>query len=205
MTIWHEAIQGSADWLAARLGHLTASCMVDAMDFTGAGREGSKRLKLKIAILCERLTGISGDRYVSPAMRHGIEQEPFARQWYSDVTGVEVQTCGFATHSDIPMFGASPDGLIGETGCVEIKCPESATHLQWLLAGVVPEQHRPQMLAQILVTGRKWCHFVSYDPRFPEQHRMFLRNYVPTTEELAGAERAARKFLIEVDEMMARL
>src|SRR5512145_2487058 len=167
MTLYDPAPQQTDGWLKARLGCLTASRMADAMSFKKGGEETEARRKLKIELLAERLADRAVDRFVTDAMAHGIEYEPSAKERYEAVTGELIRPCGFALHSTIPFFGASPDGLIGKEGLIECKAPTTQTHVQWLLAGEVPAQHKPQMLAQMSVTERRWCDFVSFDPRVP--------------------------------------
>lgn len=198
---WFTSEQGSSAWLRERCGCLTASRMAEAMDFLKGGKESEKRRKLKIEILAERLADMAVERYVNDAMRWGIETEPEAKAHYEELTGTFIQPCGFALHETVDYFGASPDGLLAHDGLIEIKCPTTTTHVQWLLDGVVPEQHKPQMLAQMVVTGRKWCEFMSYDPRLPEPQRAFIRRFEPTGEELLAVETAAMLFLAEVDQM----
>jgi putative phage-type endonuclease len=109
------------------------------------------------------------------AMQWGTETEPQARNAYCFRHDTDVSECGFYDHPKIGMAGASPDGLIGLDGLVEIKCPNSATHIQTLLGGSVPEKYRTQMLWQMACTDRAWCDFVSYDPRLPESMRLFVQ------------------------------
>tara|TARA_R110000868_G_scaffold163731_1_gene396053 strand:- start:251 stop:892 length:642 start_codon:yes stop_codon:yes gene_type:complete len=193
--------QGSAQWFQDRIGKLTASSMGMALDFTAKGAEGAKRKQLKIDILAERMTDIVREVYVSPAMLHGTEQEPAAKLAYEAATGAKVMPAPFVEHPSIENFGASPDGLIAPDGLLEVKCPTTSKFITWMLAGVVPDEHKPQMLAQLACCRRKWVEFVAYDPRMPEGKRLFVRRYEPTTEEIALLEHAAAKFLAEVDEM----
>lgn len=204
MPQWDVSEQGSVGWLKARLGCLTASRMADAMDFLKNGKESEKRRKLKIDILSERLTDMATETYVTPAMQWGIEQEANARAMYEERTGNLVRPCGFAIHDSIEFFGASPDGLV-DIGLLEIKCPTSAKYLEWYLAGEVPEQHKPQMLAQMAVTNRPWCDFVAFDPRMPQQMQFFCKRYEPTPEEVSAVEAAATLFLQEVEQMFDTL
>ncbi len=198
---WDVSEQGTSGWLRARCGCLTASRMADAVAYLKGGKEAEARRKLKIELLTERLTDMAVERYVNEAMRWGIETEPEAKERYEEITGRLIQPCGFALHGDIEFFGASPDGLLSVDGLIEIKCPTSTTHMQWLLDGVVPDQHKPQMLAQMAVTGRQWCDFMSYDPRFADGKAIFIRRFEPTSEEIKAVEDAARLFLSEVDQM----
>ncbi len=201
MPKWDNAAQGSAGWLKARNGMLTASKFKDALDFLKGGKESAARRKLKIDMIAERMTDTMTEVYVNAAMQWGIETEAEARQHYEEVTGNLVQPCGFALHDDIEFFGASPDGLIGHDGLLELKCPTSSTHIKWKLDGGVPEEHKPQMLAQLAVTKRKWCDFMSYDPRLPDNIKRHLVRFEPTLEEIQAAEQAAMEFLESVDAM----
>lgn len=205
MPKWDVSPQGTSGWLRARCGCLTASRMAEAMAFNKNGKEAEARAKLKIELLTERLTDMAVERYVNDAMRWGIETEPDAKAKYEEIKGVLIQDCGFALHDTIDFFGASPDGLLGDDGLIEIKCPTSTTHLKWLLDGVVPEQHKPQMLAQLLITGRSWCDFMSYDPRFTDEQAVLIRRFQPTAEELQDVEDAAMTFLAEVDQMFDKI
>ena len=193
--------QGSAQWFQDRIGKLTASNMAMAMSFLKNGGEAKERKDLKIAILAERMTDIIREVYVTPAMQHGTDTEPAAKLAYEAATGAKVMPAPFVEHMAIENFGASPDGLIGTDGLLEVKCPTTAKFIGWMLAGVVPEEHKPQMLAQLACTQRKWVEFVAFDPRMPENKRLFIRRYEPTAEEIKGVEVAAEKFLDEVDAM----
>ena len=175
------------------------------MAFNKNGKESDARNKLKIAIVTERMTDTIRDTYVTPAMMWGIEKEPEAKLAYVAKTGNQLKPAPFIEHPEIEYFGASPDGLLDPDGLVEFKCPTSAKHVAWMLAGVVPDEHKPQMLAQLACTGRSWVEFVSFDPRMPEKQRMFIRRFDPTAEEINAVEEAARQFLKEVEEMFERL
>lgn len=200
--LWYPYDQGSVAWLKERCGCLTASRMAEAMDFLKGGKESDKRRKLKIEVIAERMTDSMVSRYVNDAMQWGIEQEPIARARYEEVTGTLVQLCGFAIHGDINFFGASPDGLVGDDGLIEIKCPTSTTYMEWVVSGVVPDQHKPQMLAQLAVTGRRYVDFFAFDPRVKvSSHQHFLRRFEPPEEDIAVVEEAARKFLSEVESL----
>lgn len=189
-----------AAWLSARAGKLTASRMADALDFRKDGKPGAARVKLMKEILAERLTGSSVRHYVTDAMQWGLEQEAEARAAYEAATGELVADAGFYDHPSIDLFGATPDGLIGRDGLIETKAPTTTTFVDWMMAGVVPEEHKPQMLAQLACTRRTWCEFVAFDPRIRDpKRRLFIRRFAPPPEEIAGIERAAEAFLAEVD------
>lgn len=192
--------QQSAAWFQERIGKLTASNMAAAMNFKKDGKESKERLDLKIAIIAERMTDIIREVYVNDAMMHGVEQEPNAKLAYTAHTGLKLMPAPFIPHPTIENFGASPDGFVGD-GLLEVKCPTTPKHIAWILAGGIPEEHKPQMLAQMACTGRKWCEFVSFDPRVQERQRLFIRRFTPAAEEIQAVEAAAELFLDEVDAM----
>jgi exodeoxyribonuclease (lambda-induced) len=195
-----------AHWLARRAGQLTASKMLAAMSFKKDGTSTAQRADLIRETLAERLTGESVRHYVSPAMLHGIEYEEEARREYEADTGNlvarPIPDLMPYQHPAIEFLAASHDGFVGHDGMVEIKCPTTSTHINWVLAGAVPEEYRPQMVVELECCRRAWCDFVSYDPRIrDEKRRLFVRRYTPTDEERAKVLDAARKFLAEVDAM----
>lgn len=192
--------QGSGFWFANRIGKLTASRMRSAMKRLKNGDDSAERRNLKIEMLAERMTDQIVPKYTNEAMLWGIETEPEAKDVYEEVTGRLITDVGFMDHPAIPFFGASPDGFVDD-GLIEIKCPTTSTHLTWVIDGEVPEEHKPQMIVQCLVTGREWCDFVSYDPRVPESYQLFVRRFTPTSDERSEIEAEATKFLAEVEEM----
>lgn len=195
---WLDFEQSSPEWLQARCGILTASKGMDMSSMLKNGGESAKRTNLKNQLLVERFTGCPKFVYQNAAMKWGTEQEPNAREAYSLYTGATVVQVGLAISDEIEFFGASPDGLVGAEGLIEIKCPESETFLKWVLDGVVPDQHKPQMLAQLAVTGRQWCDFVAYDPRFPLEQDLFIRRFTPYPADIQKIKDSARTFLAEV-------
>ena len=156
--------QRTSEWFEERIGKITASRARSAMDFTKAGKEGADRKKLRRSLAGERITGKPAYVPVNFAMARGTELEPEARAKYEEVTGTKVEETGFWPHPTIACAGASPDGLIGEDGLLEIKCPMLETHIGYVEDGIVPEDYKPQMTLQMASTGRKWCDFVSYYP-----------------------------------------
>lgn len=200
-----NAPQGSEAWLIERAGYCTASRMADVMATVKSGEAaGRKKYKLQVAI--ERITGQPmKEGYVNAAMQWGTETEPEARMQYEVARDVFVEKVGFQKHPTIEYFGASPDGTVGDDGLTEFKCPESHTHIDYLLAGVVPADYRKQMLAQLAVTGRRWVDFVSFDPRLPENMRLFIVRFEPKPEEVAEVEAAVKAFLGEVDALVEKL
>jgi hypothetical protein len=194
-----------AAWLSQRCGKLTASRMADAMDLTAKGLDSAKRKALKVELLAERLTGDAVPHFVNSFMQWGLEQEPAAKAAYELASGQMILPCGFYDHPQIADFGATPDGLI-PGGVIEFKCGQTTTHIGWILAGGVPEQHRPQILAQLACTGRERAVFVSFDPRIKDERRqLFIVEWTPERSEIEAVEDAARKFLAEVEMMFQQL
>lgn len=178
-----DCVQGSPEWHQSRAGKITASRICDVLDVLKKGGESAKRRAYKMQLLAERLTGLaSNDNYVNDAMRFGMEQEPFARAAFEVATGTDVDQTGFYIHPVLDFSGASPDGLIGDDGLLEIKVPNTVTHLQYLMDGVPPKDYRPQMTWQMVCTERTWCQFVSYDPRLPEHLQLFTARYELDTD-----------------------
>lgn len=198
MVRWSQFEQGSDLWLMSRCGALTASRFAEACEMTKKG-ESEKRRKLKLELLSERLTKTVTPHFINQAMKDGTEREPLARDIYQIITEQTVEQCGFALHPNIDYLGASPDGLVGTDGLIEIKCPTAVTYLTHIIAGVIPEMYIPQMTLQLLVTQRKWCDIVIYHPSFPEEKDIFIRRFVPTAGQLSEAEDKALLFLAEVD------
>jgi putative phage-type endonuclease len=192
--------QGSGEWLRARIGKLTASRMSSAMSFLKNGEPSAERIKYMMELVAERMTDVAADHYVNDHMRWGQDQEHNALEAYKRKTGLQVKPAFFYDHPSIDNFGASPDGLVGFAGLVEIKCPSTEVHLQRIRDGVVDPKVKPQMLAQLLCTGREWCDFVSYDPRIKSPDaQLFIARYEPTQKELDDCEQAAIQFLDEVE------
>jgi exodeoxyribonuclease (lambda-induced) len=190
-----------AAWLNARAGKLTASRMNDAMSFLKNGCPAAARMQYMRELLAERVTGQSVPHVVNDAMMWGSEHEDEAVDMFVEMTGRDVKLSRFYEHPVIENFGATPDRELDD-GLLEVKCPTTATFLEWVMAGVVPERHKPQMTAQLLCTGKVWCGFVAYDPRIKdERRRLFLRKYEPTNEERVQVYDAAVKFLGELDAM----
>jgi putative phage-type endonuclease len=188
-------------WMNSRNGRLSASRMAAAMSFLKNGKESSERRRLKTEILAERLTGDMVPKYQTTETAWGIEQEPQAREAFESRMGLIVSDIGFVDHPNLENCGASPDGLVSDGCLIEIKCPSTSRHLEYLLAGVVPEEYIPQMTLQSACMGGKSVWFVSYDPRLPEKQSLFIRKFEPTPEQIAEVEKAAEQFLAEVDEM----
>lgn len=199
-----EIIQGSPEWHAMRCGKVTASRVADVIATTKSGPSASRKNYLA-ELVAERLTGQAADGFTNAAMQWGTDMEPEARAAYSFYADVDVQEVAFVVHPAIEDSGASPDGLVGETGLVELKCPNTATHIETLLNGAVPVKYETQMQWQMACTGRQWCDFVSFDPRLPEDMRLFIKRVERDNARIAELESAVRMFLHEVDETVASL
>jgi putative phage-type endonuclease len=196
--------QGSPEWLAERLGKLTASRFSDAIAKTKSGW-GASRSNLMGELIAERLTGVSAERFANGAMQWGTATEPEARAAYEFRTDQEVLEVGFIPHPKIAMSGASPDGYVGDDGLVEIKAPLTATHIETMLGQSVPSKYVTQMMWQMSCTRRKWCDFVSYDPRLPESMRMFVKRVERDDKLIKDLEAQAADFLAELDAKLAAL
>ncbi len=200
--------QRTDDWFAQRLGRVTASRVSDVMAKTKSGYAAS-RTNYMMELLCQRLTGQREEGYVSAAMQRGTDLEPAARSVYEASTGILVQEVGFIVHPEITGMGASPDGLVMNDGLLEIKCPNTATHIDFLRTGKPDNKYQWQMLCQMECTGRDWCDFVSYDDRLPpalQYHCIrFHRDDTRITEMLGEVRRFLEELEQIVEEMTARM
>jgi putative phage-type endonuclease len=196
--------QGTEEWFTIRIGKVTASRVADVIAKTKTGYSAT-RDNYMAQLVCERLTGQKGDSFSNAAMQHGTETEPLARLSYEVATNVLVDEVGFVPHPSIEMAGASPDGLVGEDGLLEIKCPNTATHIETLLSQIVPGKYNTQMQFQMACTGRKWCDFVSFDNRLPEELQLFVKR-VPRDEVFIRLiEAEIVQFLAELDDKINKL
>lgn len=195
--------QRSDEWFAARLGKATASNFRKILATVKSG-EAADRRNYRAQLVIERLTGQRQDGFSNAAMQWGTEQEPFARIAYMAERGVDVPEVGFIAHEKL-LAGCSPDGVIEETGLVEIKCPVSATHIETLKAQQMPIEHIPQVQGQLWITGREWCDFISYDPRMPEKLQMFIQRIQRDEQYIKVLAGEVEKFLNEVAAEVAAL
>jgi putative phage-type endonuclease len=166
--------QATPEWFAARLGKVTASRLADMMAQTRNGW-GASRANYMAELVAERLTGKKFEGFTNAAIQWGLDTEPQARDAYAFFTDADVEQVGFIDHPTIAMTGASPDGLVGADGLLEIKCPQTATHINTLLTADIAEKYILQMQWQMACTERKWCDFVSFDPRMPEPMQFFCK------------------------------
>ncbi|WP_421565606.1 lambda exonuclease family protein [Ochrobactrum sp. EDr1-4] len=199
-----DLVQGSPEWFAARLGRVTASRVADVIAKTKTGYGASRKNYLAELVL-ERLTGKAEEGFTSSAMQWGTDNEPDARSEYQFEKNTKVVQVGFVDHPHIAMTGASPDGLVGDDGLLEIKCPNSATHLDTLRTNTISSRYITQMNWQMACTGRQWCDFVSFDPRFPEHMRLFVKRHHRVDADIRALEIDVTLFIKEVDEAIADL
>jgi putative phage-type endonuclease len=196
--------QGTEEWFTIRIGKVTASRVADVIAKTKTGYSAT-RDNYMAQLVCERLTGQKGDSFSNAAMQHGTETEPLARLSYEVTQNVLVDEVGFVPHPLIEMAGASPDGLVGDDGLLEIKCPNTATHIETLLSQSVPGKYNTQMQFQMACTGRQWCDFVSFDNRLPEELQLFVKRVPRDTVFIRLIEAEIIQFLAELDDKINKL
>jgi len=195
--------QRTEEWFAARLGKVTASRVADVLAKIKTG-ESASRKNYKMELVVQRLTGKAGESFTNAAMEWGTEQEPFARMAYEAHTGTFVKEEGFVDHPTIEGFGCSPDGIVGE-GLIEIKAPNTANHIETVLENKAPSKYIPQMQCQMACTGAKFCDFVSFDPRVPEDLQLFVVRVERDQEYIDSMEVEVKQFLSEVLDLFNQL
>jgi putative phage-type endonuclease len=196
--------QGSEEWFTIRIGKVTASRVADVLAKTKSGYSAS-RDNYMAQLVCERLTGQKAEGFTNAAMQHGTETEPLARAAYEALKDVLVDEVGFVPHPTIQMAGASPDGLVGEDGLLEIKCPNTATHIDTLLSESVPTKYYTQMQFQLACTGREWCDFVSFDNRLPPELQLFVKRVPRDDTYIKLMEAEIVQFIAELDDKINKL
>ena len=195
-------LQRSEDWHADRCGKVTASRV---KDISAKPKAGKAYNALTLTILTERLTGVQEETPTTGTMQWGIDQEVHAITAYENETGNFVLRTGQVDHPPIKMSGASPDGLVDQDGQLEVKCPNSQTHLNTVLTKEVPGEYIPQITWQLACTRRKWCDFVSYDPRLPEYLQLVIIRVFAKDLDIAGIEQSVIKFNQKIDQIVAEL
>jgi putative phage-type endonuclease len=199
-----EIVQGSPEWFALRCGKATASRIADILAKTKSG-PSAMRANYAAELIAERLTGTAAAGFTNAAMQWGTEKEPEARAAYIFAREADVDEIGFVHHPRIEMSGASPDGLVGKAGLVEIKCPNTATHIDALINQSIPGKYVTQMQWQMACTGRDWCDFVSFDPRLPPPMQLFVKSVARDQALIEEMEREVESFLGEVAAKVDRL
>jgi len=190
--------QGSPEWFQMRLGKVTASRVADILAKTKTGPSASRQNYL-IELAIQRTTGIIQESYSNSAMEWGTQTEPQARVAYEITTNNFVDKVAFIDHPSIKWFGCSPDGLVSDRGLLEIKCPNSATHWEYFKSKKPPQKYFIQMQAQIAVTNKDWCDFVSFDPRMPDRSQLLIVRIDRDEAFIAEMEAEIKKFLDEVE------
>ena len=194
--------QRTDEWFAARCGKVTASRIADVCAKTKTGY-GASRASYMAQLVAEQLTGKPTEGYTNAAMQWGTEQEPAARNAYSARVGELVEECGFVPHATLNA-GASPDGLVGE-GLVEIKCPNTLTHLDTIYDQQIPSKYGLQMQFQMACTNRPWCDFASFDPRLPENLQLYIKRVPRDETTIAMIEKEVAQFIAELDAKVKHL
>jgi putative phage-type endonuclease len=197
-------IQGSEEWFAMRCGKVTASRVADVIAKTKSGW-GASRGNYMAELIAERLTGNTATSFTNAAMQWGTETEPQARAAYEFFTDAEVTEVAFVVHPEIKEAGASPDGLVGDDGMLEVKCPNTATHIETLLSGKIPAKYITQMMWQMAAAERKWCDYVSFDPRLPRNLNLFIYRVERDDERISELEGIVTDFLKELAEKVSAL
>ena len=197
--------QRSEEWYQVRLGKVTASRVADVVRTQASGKPAASRANYEAELIAERLSGVPAESFASGPMQWGIETEPQAIAAYEFAKNLDVEKVGFVDHPNIQMAGASPDGLVGEDGLVEIKCPNTATHLATLLKPTPAKDYVTQMQWQMACTGRKWCDFMSFDPRLPERMQYVIHRVRRDEQRIRELESAVETFLEELERKIDEL
>ena len=196
--IVHNFEQRSDEWYAARLGKMTASRFKDVM----AKGQGKSRHSYMLQLAAERLSNLPQESYTNAAMEWGTEHEADAIKAYEDANQCVVTPVGFIEHS--AWIGASPDGLVGDEGTTEVKCPNSTTHINYILTNRVDPKYKAQIQGQLWVSGRKWCDWISYDPRIP-QHPLHIIRIDRDEEYIAKLEVECELFKQDLIKLMNKI
>ena len=199
-----DCAQGSPEWFAARLGKVSASRVADLTAKTKTGVAAS-RANYAAELVAERLTGVTAEKYSNAAMAWGTETEPQARSMYEFMRDCDVVEVGTVLHPTIEMACASPDGLVGDDGLIEIKCPNTSTHIETLLGDSIAGKYITQMQWQMACTGRQWCDFVSFDPRMPGDMQILVKRVPRDDAMIASLEEQVSAFLAEIDQTISQL
>lgn len=199
------AEQRTPEWHEERLGKVTASAVAKVMAKLRSGKPSADRENYHAQLVTERLTGRPTESYTNAAMQRGIDLEPQARAMYAFTTGHDVEETGFVPHPTITMAGASPDGLCGDTGLVEIKCCGAARHIEMLRGSEPEDRYIKQILFQMACTGREWCDLAYFSPDFPEEMQLVVRRFDRDAAAIEEMETEVVAFLSEVEATVADL
>jgi hypothetical protein len=196
--------QQTAEWFQARCGKATASRFKDVLAKLKSGAPAAARESYLIEVATERLTNSAVSHFSTPAMQWGTTHEAAARTLYEARFNVEVEQIGFVAH-DLMAAGASPDGLVDWDGLIEIKCPFNPTNHVNTLRNGMPVEHMAQIQGQLWITDRRWCDFVSFDPRMPSQLQLYVQRVERDDMFIGMLTEEVSRFLGEVDEMIATI
>lgn len=196
--------QRSQEWFEARRGLATGSRFADVLARTKSGTESASRKNYKAQLVAERLTGKIEESYTNAAMQWGTDYEPVARLEFQLLTGLQVEEAPFVKHKTL-QAGASPDGFVGEDELIEIKCPNTATHIETVLAEKLPSKYEPQVQGQMWITGKKGSYFVSYDPRMPKELQLVWVYVERDNDYIKILEAEVVAFLSEVEKLETKL
>lgn len=198
--------QRSEAWFDARCGKLTGSRFADVMNVLKGGEPGANRRNLITLLAVERLTRKTVETFQNDAMRRGTELEPEARAAFEAHTGELVEEVGFIPHPVLDYVGVSPDGLLGDDGMVEFKCPASMSkHLEALRSDDHAKEYRWQLQGQLWVAHRKWVKAVSYDPRFPEHLRLAITHVERDEKAISELAKECERANEEIEQVLSQL
>ncbi|MGD9753313.1 MAG: lambda exonuclease family protein [Acidimicrobiia bacterium] len=190
--------QGSEEWHDIRRGLVTASVVGKLLTPTLKVADNDTSRGLTAQLVAERITGLTDPTYANDDMMRGVMHEPIAREKYAEVNGVEVAEVGFLIRDDWGWpLGASPDGLVGDDGGLEVKCPRSKSHIRTIIRDEMPAFYMAQVQACLLVSGRQWWDFVSFCAGLP----MWTTRILPDPEWHRVIVAAVAQFELNAAEM----
>lgn len=190
--------QGSPEWFAAKCGKVSASHIGEVMARTKKGLGAARRHYLD-KLVAERITGRPSIQKSVASLDRRLEMEPDARVAYEFYSDNEVTEVGFIEHPTIPNAGASPDGLVAADGGLELKCLDTAQHIEVLTTGIIDPDYLKQCDFGMACTGREWWDFASFDPLMPEEMKLYVQRIPRDEGRIAEIETAVIQFLSEVD------
>jgi putative phage-type endonuclease len=198
LKVYSDIIQGSDAWFDVKRGKVSASNFADVL----AKGQGKTRRAYMLRLVAEKLTGQTEPTYTNQFMEDGKEREDEARAYYEGVNDCQVEQVGFIELNE--DIGCSPDGLIGEEGGLEIKCPKSTTHIEYILQGVLPSEYEKQVQGNLWVTGRKWWDFVSYCPQVKSSPYFWVR-VKRNEKDIMILQAGVEQFITEMKELIKQI
>lgn len=199
-----NCIQGSEEWIEARIGLATGSKfkVLQAKASKGSTVRGKTSKDYMKQLAAERLTGLPCVSYKDANMDWGTDNEAGARVVYQAIYGVTVDEVGFVQLDD--NVGVSPDGLVGDDGMIEIKCPKTTTHIDTILRNKVPAEYIPQIQGNMWVCDRQWCDFISFDPRM-KSTRIWVIRVERDQKYIDNLKREVIGFVLELKELIEKI